>query len=121
MLLHNTLTPPAIFPDDSPRARRDDKLNSHLAADRSAYALKRVQNRVLELVFETGTTVGSELNDLYRDEAKKRGWKAVQFETPRKRAEELAKDGFLTAFESSPETVYVMNLAGMARLSEVQS
>ena len=123
MLLQETIQrPPSVYlADDKARTRRDDNLNSHLAADRSAYTRKRLENRVLELVFETGPTVGSELNQKYHDEWQRRGWKKAQFESPRKRAEELAKDGFLTAIESEPETVYVMNLAGMARLSEVQS
>lgn len=118
-MLVNTL--PRILPDDTARTRRSDPLNSHLAADRSAYSRKRVENHVLQLVMEAGPIVGSKLNEKYRDEWEERGWKEPQFETPRKRAEELAKEGFLTAFESSPETVYVMNLAGMARLAEVSA
>lgn len=88
--------PPQILPDDSPRVRRADPITSHLAADRSQHSIPAVKDAVLSLLHEEGALPGSELNRLYQLRAERRGWPLpLHFDSPRKRAGELAVDGLV--------------------------
>lgn len=81
-----------IYPLDAARARRLDPLPSHVAADKSASTRGRVAEAVLFLVETYGARNGQELNDLYRKNQAGQGWPIVAFDSPRKRAGELAAD-----------------------------
>ena len=82
--------------DDTPRARVTDPVTSHMAADRSAASKHAVREAVVTLVRQEGTLTGSEINRLYNLRADRYGWPLVHFDSPRKRAGELAADGLLT-------------------------
>ena len=97
---------------DDPRARKADRVQSHMAADRSQRTMHATKRAVLVLVTQEGELTGAELNDLYRARRDRHDWGQVAYETPRKRGEELEKDGFLSArYQTSdgnhlPEAVY---------------
>lgn len=84
-----------IFPDDTARARGDDSLASHRAADESARTISEVRRAVLALVEQLGSANGHDLNDFYSLYAPNRGWPRVAYDSPRKRAGELLRDGLL--------------------------
>lgn len=101
-MLTETLPPPLfdedVFTGSGPRAGKDDPIQSHMAADRSQKTLRIVKVRVLHLLaYRSRSLNGNDLNELYRDTAKANGWERVHFDSPRKRAGELARDGYLTA------------------------
>jgi len=79
------------------------------------HATKRA---VLTLVLQEAELPGSEINDLYRARRDRHGWGTVAYDTPRKRAGELAEDGFLSArYETSggnhlPEAFYSITVKG---------
>lgn len=83
------MSAPAIFPDDTARARRTDPPASHLAADKSAGTRGQVHEAVVQLIAEHGPMNGQQINDVYREVRIFRGWPVVAFESPRKRAAEL--------------------------------
>ncbi|MET4780842.1 hypothetical protein [Glaciihabitans sp. UYNi722] len=85
---------------DTARTGRDDPWSSHLAGDRSQATIRAVRDAVLILVRQELIVTGSELNDLYRVRAEQNGWPAVHYESPRKRAGELAKDGLLSVLNA---------------------
>lgn len=103
---------------DGPRVRATDRVQPHMAADRSQFNLKQTKLRVLAIIGRNGPITGSVLNDLYELEASRQGWKQIHRDTPRKRAEELAKDGFLsTTTQTSsgnhlPEAIYSLTTKG---------
>lgn len=84
-----------IWPDDTARARRSDPLPSHVAADKSASSRRIVRDAVLVLLRQEGQLDGSDLNALYAASRGWRGWPVVHFDSPRKRAGELAREGVL--------------------------
>lgn len=88
-------TQPILPFGDTARARRSDPLPSHVAADKSAATRGRVAVAVLHLVETYGARTGQELNDLYRANRADMGWPVVAFDSPRKRAGELAAAGDL--------------------------
>ncbi len=97
------MLPPPLFADgDFARVRRSDPTTSHIAADVSQRSLKQTKFAVLELVLQEGELVGSEINDLYRLRASRHGWRHIAFDTPRKRAGELAADGYLAVVAERP-------------------
>jgi hypothetical protein len=107
------MLPPMILPDDSARTRKTDPLTSHAAADISQRGLRDAKRRVLQLVEVHAPVTGSELNDMYRLSADRRGWRRLAWDSPRKRASELASDGFLevvgtriAAGNNVPESAY---------------
>lgn len=108
---------------DSPRARKTDPVQSHMAADRSQHTLHATKRAVLLLVVQEGELAGSEINDLYRARRDRNGWGPVAYDTPRKRAGELADDGFLSArYQTSegnhlPEAVYSITDKGRKALA----
>jgi hypothetical protein len=107
------IIPQIVIPGDTARTRRTDKATSHRAADRSAATLKAVKLAVIQMVEQKGPVGGSELNRLYQVLAESCGWPLpLHFDSPRKRASELAADGFLTIVnEDHPrgtETEYVI-------------
>ena len=103
---------PAILPDDTPRARRTDPPTSQKAADKSQPTLHQVKLAVLQIVAELGNLTGTEINQAYQDQFVRRGWKRVSYDSPRKRAGELAADGYLDVLyhgkglNNQPEAVY---------------
>lgn len=107
---------PMVTDGDTPRARLVDPLASHKAADASQPALKIVRALVLELVAEYGGHVtGVQLNDIYEGEQHGRGWPLVRWDTPRKRAGELAKAGLLINCDQEDESFsacWVLTAAG---------
>lgn len=84
-----------VMAGDSARARRSDPVSSHVAADRSQRSLDSVRRAVLDLVAQLGFANGAELNDMYSLYQGLRGWPRVSWDSPRKRAGELAADGLL--------------------------
>lgn len=97
------LEPPQIIMlGDSPRARKSDPVTSHIAADASAVHLHETKQRVLQIVDTHGALVGSEINEQYQLMAARMNWRRVAWDTPRKRAGELAEDGFLDGSKTRP-------------------
>jgi hypothetical protein len=114
-----TLPPPLFADGDFARTRKSDPRTSHIAGDVSQRSLKQTKVAVLELVLQEGELVGSEINDLYRLRASRHGWRQIAFDTPRKRAGELADDGFLEVVDERPaagnhlpESVYAVTAKG---------
>jgi hypothetical protein len=112
-LLDPSLPPPLFVDDDIPRARRSDPVTSHIAADATQAGLKEAKLRVLTLVAQHQPVAGSHLNDLYRLHGSRMNWKRLAFDSPRKRAGELAADGYLEVAEYAvadgnnlPEAIY---------------
>jgi hypothetical protein len=87
--------PPILYMQDRPRVHRNDPLTSHLAGDVSQLGLTKTKARVLELVTIHQPVTGTELNDLYRLTAARLNWPTVAWDSPRKRAGEMAADGVL--------------------------
>lgn len=86
--------PPIVF-DDTARTRRTDPLSSHVGADKSQRTIEQVKAAVVALVRQEGELSGAELNDLYSLRAARNGWDDCAWDSPRKRAGELAKEGVL--------------------------
>jgi hypothetical protein len=87
---------------DTARTRRTDPATSHRAADVSQETMRLTKVRVLIVVRENGPLVGSEINDLYRFRSARTNWERVAWDTPRKRAGELASDGYLEVVGTRP-------------------
>lgn len=105
--------PSIILQGDTARARRSDRLTSHTAADISSRNIQTVKECVYRLIDLAGTAgmTGTELNLMYSAAE----WvKPAAPDTPRKRIDDLVKDGLV--FDSgstrsgvfgSPETIWV--------------
>lgn len=78
-----------------PRARRTDPLSSHVAADVSGETRRIVADAVIWLLMSRGPQTGAELNHGYTTSRLIHGWPAAAFDSPRKRAGELAREGFI--------------------------
>ena len=106
---------PAIVANgDSARARRSDPLTSHEAADRSAHTLTKLRRAVLALVLQEPSSIGSELNAMYELRYARNGWPKAAWDSPRKRAGELAEDGLLlVAGSRAGERQFVISIIGM--------
>lgn len=118
------MPPPLFVDDDIPRARRTDPVTSHIAADATQAGLKEAKRRVLQLVKLHQPVAGSQLNELYRLTAARLNWKPLSFDSPRKRAGELAADGYLHVTEYAiaegnhlPESIYALTTKGTAQVS----
>lgn len=116
--------PQIIMVGDSPRVRRSNPVTSHIAADASAVHLHETKRRVLQIVNTHGSLVGSEINEQYQLMAARMNWRRVAWDTPRKRAGELAEDGFLDGSETRtaegnnlPESLYRLTEMGREALS----
>lgn len=116
-----------VFGIDAPRARRSDPTTSQRAADATSHGIKATKIRVLQIVLQEERITGSELCDLYDLRRARNGWPELHFDSPRKRAGELAVDGLLevvgeetSAGNHLPESVYAITDAGRAALG-VQS
>ncbi len=68
-------------------------IQSHMAAERAVRTMHRTKVWVLRIVAKYDELPGSEINAIFRGFAPRDDWPA--FDTPRKRAGELAEDGFL--------------------------
>lgn len=119
--------PQIVTEGDTARARRSDPITSHIAADVSKRSMRQTKVAVLEIVLQEGEIVGSELNELYRLRSSRHGWGRIAFDTPRKRAGELADDGYLEVVRyelggnNLPESVYSITDKGRAHLEAVAS
>lgn len=80
---------------DTPRARRADPITSQRAADKSAETRSQVEAAVLFLLGRGAVLTGKKINRLYEVQQVQRGWPEVAWDTPRKRAGDLARDGLL--------------------------
>jgi hypothetical protein len=116
--------PQIVMLGDTARTRRSDPPTSHLAGDVSAHGLRDAKMRVLRLVSVHAPVTGSELNDLYRLTADRVGWRRLAWDSPRKRASELARDGFLevvgtqtAAGNNLPESAYGITSKGRTALA----
>ena len=115
--------------EDAPRARASDPVTSHLAADKSARGLSKLRVAVLRVVsyFPHEGATGSLINAAYRNEHNRDDSKFPQAhpDSPRKRAGELADDGYLDVIGhkvgefGSPEAVYRISPEGR-RLLELR-
>ena len=90
-------TPPIIWGYDDPRTRSNDPLQSHAAADYSQKSIHALRNNLYRLVWENPNITGTELNEMYRDTYRRRGWKRVAYDSPRKRAGEMVAGLLLIA------------------------
>lgn len=104
---------PMIWGEDSPRARTTDPITSQVAADRSQVTLTPLRKAVLALMFVQGNAMkGSDINWAYAKHQpahEERGWPRCHWDSPRKRAGELAADGFLVIVgRSEGESVYAL-------------
>lgn len=118
-LAYEITVPPMFVDGDSPRARRTDPPTSHIAADATHAGMKEAKRRVLQLVARQGAMSGTQLNEAYRVHGPSAGWKPLAWDTPRKRASELASDGYLEVSEYAiaagnhlPEAIYVLTVKG---------
>jgi hypothetical protein len=126
-MLGDALTAPAIHStigEDEPRARATDPVQSHRAADRSARSRDAVFGEVLRLVHAHGPMTGVELNDLYRGHHPGPGDPLrVAYDSPRKRAAELADRGLLSRVGEGDSAghadvyLYLLTPEGLASLS----
>lgn len=121
----NTTTVPAITTSgDTARTRQSDPVTSHMAADESAKSLGYVKVGVLRIAAGYAYALtGIAFNTVYalRTDAQRGGFKRAGWDSPRKRAGELAKDGYLLA-EIEPgarESVYSITPKGRAYLETV--
>lgn len=89
---------PAVLPDLL-RARTSDPDASHAAAEAASLTLKQVRFAVLWIVAAQPSATGKQINDFYRTLQPKLGWPLVDGDSPRRRAGELAKDGYLERVE----------------------
>ena len=116
--------PQIVMLGDTARTRKTDPHTSHLAGDVSAHGLRDAKTRVMQLVTMHAPVTGSELNDLYRLTADRLGWPRLGLDSPRKRAGELARDGFLevvgtqtAAGNNLPESAYGITDKGRTALA----
>jgi len=116
--------PQIVMLGDTARTRKTDPHTSHLAGDVSAHGLRDAKTRVMQLVTMHAPVTGSELNDLYRLTADRVGWPRLGLDSPRKRAGELARDGFLevvgtrtAAGNNLPESAYGITDKGRTALA----
>jgi len=86
-----TDTPPMLWLDDEPRARRTDDLTSHVAAD-SNRNRRWVEDTVLGLFARLGPMTDSEVTTEY---FKNPGAPAAHVDSVRKRRSDLTKKGLL--------------------------
>lgn len=84
-----------LLEDDTARTRRNDPISSHVGGDVSAANRLAVRDAVMLLLMQEGSLNGQELNDRYELRATRQGWPRVHVDSPRKRAGELAAEGFL--------------------------
>ena len=114
------MVPQIVMAGDKARTREDDLLTSHMAGDVSALKLAVSMQHILELVDTFGPLVGSELNRLYRELVDTDD--LVAWDSPRKRAGELAERGLLAKRPPrigdgvTPETEYELTLVGLEAL-----
>lgn len=87
-------TVPMVLPG-SAMTRRTDPLPSHRAADTAAKTHTRVADAVLWLLNRYGPLTGQQLNEKYRVRRIDQRWPRVSYDSPRKRAGELAVDGLV--------------------------
>ena len=123
-MLTDEMLPPPMFELDGPRSRGTDPVQSHLAEDRAKHGLTDLRYRVLHLVAFQGRPVGgNDLNELYAEAGRSNGWARVHFDSPRKRAGELAAAGYLDVYRHDaegrhlPEAEYVISDKGLEVLS----
>jgi len=113
------LPEPMLLAGDTPRARSTDHTTSHRAADRSQKTLPRVRMAVLDILRLRGPLTGNELNDAFHNGTKNYG--KAHWDSPRKRAGEMAEDGLLTADRSNgSEAVYDLSEAGLAFVAMIR-
>jgi hypothetical protein len=111
---------------DTARTRRNDRLTSHLAGDKSQVDMTRIEQAVLCLVAEQGNLVGTQLNVLYSEQWLYRGWPQKAWDSPRKRSGELLDAGLLAeagtrrGTAGSLETLLVLSDAGRKTIGMFQ-
>lgn len=94
-------------------ARRTDPGTSKDAAKRASYALPALKMAVLSKFREHGPMVGSTLNRVYEFEQGLYGGPDCKYDSPRKRAGELVRDGHLEIVDKlDGESVYVITDKG---------
>lgn len=88
------MSPPIITSYDTARTRKDDPVQSHMAADRSQATKKDVRQRVLRILADSWREMdGNEINAAYAAKYPM----TAHFDSGRKRAGELATEGMLHA------------------------
>lgn len=109
---------PMITDGDTPRTRKSDPVNSHHAADRSQVALKPTKQAVLDLVGAFGALTGADINSFYARYQSGYSFPIAKYDTPRKRAGELAADGFLIDTGNNPtEAEWVLTIKGLEAIA----
>ena len=113
----DTLPQPMILAGDSPRTRRTDPTTSHEAGDRSQANIRETKLCVLRLVQQEQELTGQEINDLYALRASRSEWPAAKYDTPRKRAGELEKEGLLEVVGERDGRVFALTAAGLEAIA----
>jgi len=116
-LFDDLFVPPilSLLGEDTPRAKRKGSRSSHAGADRSAGTRQRVLDAVYQIVKDCGPLNGNEINAVYLRRAGGEGWPAVHFDTPRKRAGELAADNILVITNPDDFRNHIYDLPAMER------
>lgn len=90
-------------------ARRTDPGSSKVAANVATYSMPIVKRSVLDLLSNNEALTGNTINEVYRSE----GYPKCAWDSPRKRAGELVRDGYLTNVASGAhEALYVITDKG---------
>lgn len=98
-------------------ARRTDPGTSQDAAKRASFNLTALKLAVLAKFDERGPMVGSKLNRIYEFEQGLYGGPDCKYDSPRKRAGELRRDGYLEiAGKLDGESVYAITDRGREAL-----
>lgn len=78
-----------------PRTRLTDPISSHVAGDRSGETREAVADAVVRMLMDNGPMSGADLNKEYAIAQLVYGWPVAAYDSPRKRAGELAREGFI--------------------------
>lgn len=114
-------TPRMIVIDgDKARTRKTDPTTSHKAGDTSQKTLKAAKVAVLTIVRDNPGVTGTALNELYVFARSRHSWMPqLAFDSPRKRASDLAADGYLEMVDdgrrgrnNQPEHTYRLTAYG---------
>lgn len=101
---------------DTPRAALNHPVASHLAADRSSFARRKVLLAVLEILREDGPTTGVGINEVYPSWVVVGGpyFPKCAPDSPRKRLAEAVVEGFaeVTGHGWREEAIYALSEAG---------
>lgn len=117
--------PQIVAAGDTARTRTTDPTTSHMAGDTSAATIGLTKVGVLSVVRDNPDITGTHLNDQYMFAQSRHSWMPkVVWDSPRRRAGELVREGLLEASElpergrnNQPEHTYRLTAAGARRIA----